>query len=409
MRVLMISPGFPADIPYFTRALSNIGAQVLGIGDQHESGLPPEVSDVLSGYLQTTDLWAEDNTVDEVANWLSSHGVGVDRVECLWEPGVVLAAKLRARLGIGGLSVEQAIAFRDKETMKQVLDAAGIRTPHHYRAETADEVRSAAERIGYPLVVKPIAGAGSADTYTADGPDDLEAILAAVSHVAEVSVEEYIDGEEYTYDTVTANGEVLFESVTWYRPKPLVTRLNPWISQSAICLRDITTPEIAVGVDLGRRVLAALGFTTGFTHMEWFRTPSGEAVFGEIGARAPGGRLPHGMNLSADFDVFTGWAEAVCSGRISQDTTKVYNAALVFKRAQGDGTHISRIEGLEPLLVEYGALMPVLDLAPVGAARSDWRQVVTGDGWMVARHPDLATTLHIADRLASEVRLIADR
>lgn len=408
MRVLMISPGFPGDMPFFTRALARQGAEVIGVGDQPQSSLAPDVAQALSAYLHLVDLWDEDRTVDDVAGWLGHHGVTVDRVECLWEPGVVLAAKLRARLGVPGLSVDQAVAFRDKETMKQVLDAAGIRTPHHYRADSRDGVWAAAERIGYPLVVKPIAGAGSADTYSASGPDDLDDILTAVGHVPEVSVEEYIDGEEYTYDTVCANGEVLFESVSWYRPKPLVTRLNPWISQTAICLADITAPEIAVGVDLGRRVLQALGFDTGFTHMEWFRNPAGEAVFGEIGARAPGGRLPHGMNFTADIDVFAGWAEAICHGRISQDLTKRHNAALIFKRAQGNGTHITRIDGLEPLLVAYGPLLPVIDLVPVGQPRRDWRQVVTGDGWMVARHPDLATTLAMADRLAAEVRVLAE-
>ena len=394
-------------MPFFTRALAQVGAQVVGVGDQHQAGLPSQVAASLSAYLHIANLWDEESTVDKVSDWLASQGTTVDRVECLWEPGVVLAAKLRARLGVPGLSVEQAHAFRDKETMKQVLDAAGIRTPHHYRAQTTSEVREAAERIGFPLIVKPIAGAGSADTYTARASDDLDEILSAIGHVPEVSVEEFIEGEEYTYDTVCADGEVLFENVAWYRPKPLVTRLNPWISQTAICLRDIQVPEIAAGVDLGRRVLAALGFDSGFTHMEWFLTQSGEPVFGEIGARAPGGRLTHGMNLTSDLDLFTGWAEAICTSRLSQDTTKRYNAALVFKRAQGSGTHIARIEGLEPLLAEYGEHMPVIDLVPVGAPRRDWRQVVTGDGWMVARHPDLTMTLQIADRLASEVRVIA--
>ena len=182
-------------------------------------------------------------------------------------------------------------------------------------------------RIGFPVVVKPIDGAGSADTYTAADDGELESVLAMVGHVPEVAVEEFIDGEEYTFDTVCANGQVLFQNVTWYRPKPLVTRLNPWISQTAICLRDLDRPTVAPGVELGHRVLEALGFDTGFTHMEWFLTPSGEAVFGEIGARSPGGRLPHGMNLSADVDVFKGWAEAVCYGSFSQDTAKGYNAA----------------------------------------------------------------------------------
>ena len=39
---------------------------------------------------------------------------------------------------------------------------------------------------------------------------------------------------------------------------------------------------------MGKQVLAALGFQTGFTHLEWYRKEDGEVVFGEIGARAPG-------------------------------------------------------------------------------------------------------------------------
>ncbi len=405
--VLVISPSFPADTVFFTAALGEVGARVVGVGDQQPSDLHPDVARTLAAYLPLDDLWNEDYTVDRVAGWLAHHGQSVDRVECLWEPGVVLAAKLRARLGLGGLTVEQAHLFRDKDSMKQVLDAAGIRTPHHYRASTKDQVREAAATIGYPVVVKPIDGAGSADTYTAGSDDELEHTLGLVEHVPEVSVEEYIEGEEYTYDTICADGAVLFENVCWYRPKPLVTRLNPWISQTATCLRDLTAPGVGAGVELGRRVIDALGFQTGFTHMEWFLTPSGEAVFGEIGARSPGGRLPHGMNYSADIDVFRGWAEAVCYRTWSQSTEKTYNASLVFKRAVGDGSHISAIEGLEPIVTAYGHLMPVIDLVQPGQPRRDWRQVVTGDGWMVVRHPNLEMTLELADRLAAEVRVVA--
>jgi len=44
---------------------------------------------------------------------------------------------------------------------------------------------------------------------------------------------------------------------------------------------------------------------------------------------------------------------------------------------------------------------------PVGAPRRDHRQVVTGDGWMVARHADLGETLRLADRLAGEILMVA--
>jgi biotin carboxylase len=304
------------------------------------------------------------------------------------------------------MSVEQTIPFRDKEKMKALLDAAGIRTPHHYRATTAEECREAAARVGYPLIIKPIAGAGSADTYRVDGAHDLEQAIAAVQHVPEVSVEEFVDAEEYTFDTVCAGGEVLFHNVCWYRPRPLVSRQHEWISPQTIALREPDAAHTLPGVRMGHAVLAAMGFTDGFTHMEWYRKADGEAVFGEIGARPPGARTVDIMNFANDIDLFTGWAEAVCHGRLSQPVHRPYNAASIFKRAQGGG-RIQHIEGLAPLLAEHGEHIPLVDLLPIGAPRRDWQQTVVSDGMVVVRHPDLATTVELADRVAVEVQLYA--
>ena len=404
MNVIFLSPAFPAEMPLFTHALAECGARVLGVGEGHVGAIPRETRDAMTAYLQVKSLWDEEAVCNEVERWLG--GRSVDRVECLWEPGVVLAARLRERLGVRGMSVEHAAYFRDKELMKQALDRAGVRTPRHARARTAEEVRAAAEEIGFPLILKPIAGAGSADTYHVRDGDELDQAVELSRHVSEVSVEEYIEGEEFTFDTVCANGEILFHNVAWYRPKPLTARQNEWISSQVIALRDTDAPEIQKGRHLGAQVMEALHFEDGFTHMEWFLTPGGEAIFGEIGARAPGARVVHSMNYSCDADLFAGWAEATLHGRISQKTDKVYNAAVVFKRARGQGI-VQRYEGLAPLLARYGDRIPVVDLTPIGAPRRDWRSSVVGDGWLVARHPNLQETLEMADKLSSEFSIIA--
>lgn len=402
--VLFLSPGYPAEMPLFTRGLAAVGARVFGVGDQPPTALPAEARTALSDYLQVGNLWDEQAVVNAVRGWL--RGRAVERVECLWEPGVVLAARLREALGCPGMRVETAVRFRDKELMKAALDQAGVRVPKHARARNVPEARAAMERIGFPIIVKPIAGAGSADTYTANDAGEFERALELTRHVPEISVEEYIEGDELTFDTISAEGDVLFHNVCLYRPKPLVGRLNEWISAQSIALRDTEVPDVQKGRALGREVLRALEFETGFTHMEWFLTPRGDAVFGEIGARAPGARLVHAMNYSCDADFFAGWGEAVCFGRLSQPTQKRYNAACVFKRAVGQGK-ILRYEGLEALLSRYGEHIPVVDLNPIGSPRRDWKSSVVGDGWLVARHPNLELTYEIADRIGTDLRIIA--
>ena len=139
MNVLLISPGFPAEMPLFTRGLAEVGARVYGIGDTPRGALDPEVARCLTDYLRIEGLWDEAQTVPAVQKWVD--GGRVDRVECLWEPGMMLAARLREALSVPGLGVEATRAFRDKELMKQVLDEAGLRTPRHARAATTAEVR----------------------------------------------------------------------------------------------------------------------------------------------------------------------------------------------------------------------------------------------------------------------------
>jgi biotin carboxylase len=118
--------------------------------------------------------------------------------------------------------------------------------------------------------------------------DELRAALPRLRHVPMVSVEEFVDGEEYTFDTITIDGHIAYYNVAWYRPRPLIARSNEWISPQVIALRDVTDSGLAAGIRMGEHVIRALEFESGFTHMEWYRKADGEVVFGEIGARPPG-------------------------------------------------------------------------------------------------------------------------
>ena len=143
MNVLLLSPGYPADMPEFTRGLAEAGARVFGVGDTPLDGLPPRLRRCLAEYIPVRSLWDENAVLLALRQRL--RGDRLDRVECLWEPGILLAARLREVFGIPGLDVAQAQRFRDKELMKQALDKAGIRTPRHVAAQSVTEVWDAAE------------------------------------------------------------------------------------------------------------------------------------------------------------------------------------------------------------------------------------------------------------------------
>ena len=404
MNVLMVSPGYPTEINYFTRGLAVQGARVFGIGDQPLGELPQIVRAHLAGYLQVPSLLDDDAVVKQVREWKAAQPL--NQVECLWEPGVILAARLREGLGVPGQDVAQATLFRDKDAMKQAVAAAGIRTPKHQRATTAAECQRAAEQIGFPVIVKPIAGAGSADTFQVNSQLELDAVLARIGHVRDVNVEEFIDAVEYTFDTICIKGKIAYWNICLYRPRPLTARQEEWISPQTVVLRDVDARNLAGGRKMGRAVIKALGFQTGFTHMEWYRKANGETVFGEIAARPPGARTVDVMNYASDIDLYTAWAEAVLHRRFSTKLERRYNAAIIFKRAQGAG-HIRRIEGLERLQARFGAHIAAVELLPVGAPRRNWLLTLVSDGFLVVRHPDLQTTLDMADAVGTDLHLYA--
>ena len=114
-----------------------------------EGDLPSLARQNLSGYLRVANLTDEDAVVRAV-----QAGVGnnrIERVVCLWEPGVVLAARLREALGAPGMRVAQAQTFRNKDLMKQKVTAAGIRTARHASATTIPS-DSSNQSMRWPIV-----------------------------------------------------------------------------------------------------------------------------------------------------------------------------------------------------------------------------------------------------------------
>lgn len=401
MRVVFLSPTYPPEMRQFTRGLAEVGAEVLGVGD----GVPDdELRRYLAGYLQVPSIMDEDDVIARVHAWL--RGRDVDTVLANWEPLVLTAARLRERFGMGGMSVDAVRGFRDKQLMKERVAAAGLRVPRAVRVRSIKEVWAAIEDLGFPAIVKPISGAGSADTYKVESASELERILPAMRHVEEAICEEFVDGEEHTYDTVCIDGRPVYESVTRYLPNALQMRSVEAISPMMLSVRDLTRPDVVDGIALGRDVLRALGMGDGMTHMEWFRTRTGEAVFGEIACRPGGACVVDQMNYTSDIDLFREWARVATQRRFEATTERKYNVGIVFKRAHGQG-RIQRITGLHEYLARHGRHVVEETLLRPGTPRRDWKSTLLSDGYLVVRHPDWDAAMALIEEAATDIQLYA--
>ncbi len=401
MRVVFLSPRYPPEMRQFTRGLAEVGAEVLGVGD----GSPdPELRRYLTDYLEVPSIMDEEDVIARVHGWL--RGRSVDRILANWEPLVIVAARMRERFGMPGMSVDTVLGFRDKQLMKDRVAAAGLRVPRARRVRTVKEVWAALETIGFPAIIKPISGAGSADTYRVESARDMEKVLPAMGHVIEAICEEFIAGEEYTYDTASIDGVPAYESVTRYIPNALEMRSNEWVSPIMLSVRDMDQPHIRAGVKLGRDVLRTLGMGDGMTHMEWFLTSSGEVVFGEVACRPGGACVVDQMNYTSDIDLFREWARVSTARRFDASTERKYNVGIIFKRAQGQG-RITGIAGLSEYYDRYRPHIVEDTLLRPGEHRRDWKATLLSDGYLVVRHPGWDQARQMAFDAATDVKLYA--
>jgi len=401
MRVVFLSPRYPPEMRQFTRGLAEVGAEVLGVGDGHPDH---ELKRYLHDYLEVPSIMNEDDVIARVHAWL--RGRTVDHILANWEPLVILAARMRERFGLPGMSVDTVRGFRDKQLMKERVAAAGLRVPKAHRIHTVKDVWAAIEDIGYPAIIKPISGAGSADTYKVLSNADMEKVLPHMQHVDEAICEEFISGEEYTYDTASIDGVPAYESVTRYYPNALEMRSNEWVSPVMLSVRDLSQPHIHKGITLGRNVLTALGMGDGMTHMEWFLKDDGEVVFGEVACRPGGACVVDQMNYTSDIDLFREWARVATRKQFGAPTARKWNVGIIFKRALGQG-RISGIAGLTEFYNRYRPYIVEDTLFRPGTPRRDWKQTLLSDGYLVIRHPEWDDAKRMAFEAATDIQLYA--
>jgi D-alanine-D-alanine ligase-like ATP-grasp enzyme len=384
--VVFVAP-YPAEATMrFTRAAAAQEDVRLGlVSHQSLEETPAALRRALRGHWRVDDAFNADEleaAVRGVGRQLGS----VDRLIGVLEQLQVPLAEVRDRLGIPGVGVEVARNFRDKARMKTMLRAAGLPCARHCLAASSDEARAFAAEVGFPLVVKPPAGAGAKATYRVDRSRRLEEILAftRASAATPVLLEQYLTGRERSFETVMVDGEPVWHSISHYLPTPLEALENPWIQWCVMLPRDISGPEYDGIRDIGTRAVRELGLQTGLTHMEWFVLADGTLAISEVAARPPGAQITALTSLVHDFDLYGAWARLMIHGTFDPPERK-FAAGAAFLRAQGEGRRVARIRGLEAAQRELGELVVEARLPQPGQPRSESYE---GEGWVLLRHPE---------------------
>ena len=405
MHVVFVEPRFPANQKLFVKALAELGATVTAIGEGSKDSLDDELKRWLTHYEEVGSV-CDEGAVLHALRFVQGRK-HVDRIEATVEAHIMPIAKVREAAQIPGTSVRTAFLCRDKPAMKEVLREGGIPCARSGAVASAAEAQAFAEQVGFPLIVKPRDGAGASGATRVDTMGELAAALAALDvGRRSIAIEEFIEGHEGFYDTLTIKGEVAHDFATHYYPNVLEAMRTRWISPQFIATNRVDeAPAYAELKVLGAKVVKLLGIETSATHMEWFYGPKG-LKFSEIGCRPPGVRAWDLYNVANDMDLYREWAHAICLGRPSQRPSRRRSAGIIALRPTQDGV-IAGYEGLDAIGKAFGPNIIDVHLPPEGHPTQPVSAGYMANAWLRMAHENYDTLREMLDTVGRTVKVHA--
>jgi biotin carboxylase len=216
----------------------------------------------------------------------------VDHVLSLTEFGVVPAAAAGQELGIPTpVSLAVTETMRSKARMREVLRKYPELDVRSALCSSLEEALEAADRFGYPVIVKPDSAWGSLAVRRVDDEPGLREAFDGVLDVAEAAlVEEFLVGPEYSIEAFSRSGEHRLVAVT------AKAKLENFVEVGHVIpgVPEATAAELAKVLG---DFLDAVGLTDGTTHTEVIMTPAGARIV-ESHSRPGGDNIPYLVELA---------------------------------------------------------------------------------------------------------------
>lgn len=249
---------------------------------------------------------------------------------CSYDEGFVIAtADIAQRLGVPGLTPEGADGVRNKHRTRSVLTAAGLLQPQFALAHSLAEAADAAERIGYPVVLKPRGMGASVGVVGVAHADELAAAFALAARAGHAGppdfeqgllVEEMAQGVEISIDGAVVGGEfrTFFAAHKRFAPPPYFEEIGHMADGDDPLAKD------AELIGMIAEAHRALGVADGMTHTEVKLTPRGPLII-EVNGRLAGDLLPYAVKWATGMDA--GHVAADVAMGKSPDLTPVHPGA----------------------------------------------------------------------------------
>lgn len=232
------------------------------------------------------------------------------------EADILRAARLREALNIPGQRVENARLFRDKTLMKAHAQAKGVAVPRFTIIKDTLDLLNFIDEVNYPVVIKPIMGRGSLNTFLIRNAEELEqklnsGFISNTSRYTDLLAEEYIDGDVYHIDGLQTEQTLRVLSVSKYVNNCLDFVNGAYLGSYTLEDQNpLNTKILNFCHDLIGRVFALP--KNALMHIEVFVDRNQTIWLCEIACRIGGNGINDEVQLRHNMDIKLSYIQAEC-------------------------------------------------------------------------------------------------
>jgi carbamoyl-phosphate synthase large subunit len=174
--------------------------------------------ETVSTDFDTSDkLYFESLYIDDVLNVIRKENPYGVIVQFGGQTSINLAKRLEdAGVNILGTKYESIDLAEDRDKFRNFLENLGIESPEGYAASTLEEAYSAAEKIGYPVVVRPsyvIGGRAMRVVHNKESLAEYMTHAIDMSKETTILVDKYIYGTEIEVDAICDGEDILIPGI----------------------------------------------------------------------------------------------------------------------------------------------------------------------------------------------------
>lgn len=310
--------------------------------------------------------------------------IGVDGVACIGSDlGNITVSAVAERLGLTANSMDCVHRSTNKELMRRTFEEHGDPSPRSLPVTADTDLAALAASLDYPVIVKPADRSGSRGITKLTSAEGLEAAVRRAldeSFMGEALVEEFAEGDEYSVEHITWQGEHRFLAIT----EKFTSGAPMFIERGHVEPARITPERAETIRAVVEHALDSLGVEYGASHAEVKVAPDGSIKIIEIGSRMGGDcigsdlvRLSTGYDfVNAVIDVALG-CEPAAVPEPGQGAGRAAAVRFVFGSEDQAALEALRTEALERL--EFVSPMHAADHAIVDSGSRYGFFIFSGD------------------------------